>query len=172
MKTIKSLCTPAYVYLGVSLLGFISLLIQNCDEPRKYKVGAWESITPCHNISFFIFKAIYILIWTFILDKLCKNGYTKISWFLFLLPLIFMFIMIGLFLLVVSGIITNSELSSSNIKEEMSTGTPTSDPVVIAKMAVHGGGGVGAGESSCKNGKKWHTPSSRCINPINPTQGL
>ena len=39
------------------MLGFISLMIQNCKEPRKYKVGAWESETPCHNITFFIFKA-------------------------------------------------------------------------------------------------------------------
>ena len=45
MKTINSLCTPAYVYLGVSMLGFISLMIQNCKEPRKYKkrVSFWRN---------------------------------------------------------------------------------------------------------------------------------
>ncbi len=161
MQKINSLCTPAYVYLGVSMLGFISLLIQNCNETNKYKVGAWESETPCHNITFFIFKAIYILIWTFILDKLCKNGYTKLSWFLFLLPLIFMFIMIGLFLLVASRTMT-----LSSIKESMTTNKISNDPVVLAKMNVHGGGGQGAGESSCTPPKQWHSPSSRCINPL------
>ncbi len=168
MKTINSLCTPAYVYLGVSMLGFISLMIQNCKEPRKYKVGAWESETPCHNITFFIFKAIYILIWTFILNKLCKNGYTKLSWFLFLLPLIFMFILIGLFLLVATRAMT-----ISSVKEKMTSGliepivpnTQSQDPVVQAKLQVHGGGGATSGES-CATGTVWDSASSRCRNPL------
>ena len=166
MKTINSLCTPAYVYLGVSMLGFISLMIQNCKEPRKYKVGAWESETPCHNITFFIFKAIYILIWTIILDKLCKNGYTRVSWFLFLLPLIFMFIMIGLFLLVASRSMTVSsvkEKMTSGLIEPLSSETDQSKaPLPQAKMQIHGGGAVTMGES-CPSGTKWSSPSSKCI---------
>ncbi len=154
MKLVNSLCTPAYVYLGVSLLGFISLLIQNCKETYKYKAGAWDVPTPCHNIIFFIFKAFYILIWTYILDKLCKNGYTKLSWFLFLMPLIFMFILIGLFILVLTK------------KEGMSIKKQSNDPVVVAKMAVHGGGGVGAGEKGCKAPKKWIPSAGKCQNPL------
>jgi len=154
MKKLNSLCTPAYVYLGVSLLGFISLLIQNCKETHKYKAGAWDVSTPCHNIIFFIFKAFYILMWTFILDKLCKKGYTKLSWFLFLMPLIFMFVLIGLFILVLTK------------KEGMSIKKQSGDPVVAAKMAVHGGGGVGAGEKGCKAPKKWIPSAGSCQNPL------
>ena len=41
-------------------------------------------------------KIIYILFWTFILNSLCKAGYKEISWFLVLLPILLLFIILGL----------------------------------------------------------------------------
>jgi hypothetical protein len=51
----------------------------------------------------FVFKALYILFWTFILNSLCKAGYKEVSWFLVLLPLILLFIILALVIITYSG---------------------------------------------------------------------
>ena len=47
----------------------------------------------------FLFKAIYILFWTFVLNAVCKAGYKEVSWFLVLLPIILMFVILGMVLI-------------------------------------------------------------------------
>ena len=72
----------------ISVISFLGILMQNCQDPKKYKVGFYKVDIPCHNAIFFIAKAIYILVWTWILQFLCKKGYKTVSWFLVLLPAI------------------------------------------------------------------------------------
>ena len=38
---------------------------------------------------YFVFKFLMVLLWTYVLQELCKYGYIKVSWFLVLLPFIF-----------------------------------------------------------------------------------
>ena len=47
----------------------------------------------------FLFKAVYMLFWTFILNAICKAGYKEVSWFMVLLPIILLFIIIGIVIL-------------------------------------------------------------------------
>ena len=47
----------------------------------------------------FVFKILYLLIWTIILNSLCIAGYKKLSWFLVLIPFILFFIGIGLLMI-------------------------------------------------------------------------
>jgi len=96
VKQFKNLCPPAMLYLVLSTISFLGILMQNCQDPKKYKVGLYKVDIPCHNALFFIAKAIYILAWACILQFLCKKGYKTVSWFLVLLPIIGMFLMIGL----------------------------------------------------------------------------
>lgn len=96
VKQFKKLCPPAMLYLVLSIISFLGILMQNCDNPRKYKVGFYKADIPCHNALFFIAKALYILVWTYILQFLCNKGYKTVSWFLVLLPIIAMFLIIGL----------------------------------------------------------------------------
>ena len=96
VKQFKKLCPPAMLYLVLSAISFLGILMQNCQDPKKYKVGLYNVDIPCHNALFFIAKAIYILVWTWILQFLCKKGYKTVSWFLVLLPIIGMFLIIGL----------------------------------------------------------------------------
>jgi hypothetical protein len=80
------------------------MLMQNCNDSTKYKVGTMEVDTPCHNAAFFVAKAAYILLWTYVLNMLCGKGLKTISWALVLLPLLGMFLMIGLvFIALLSG---------------------------------------------------------------------
>lgn len=94
-KQIGNLCPPAQVYLVISIVAFLSILFQNNSDPTMYCIGKYNISCP-NNAIFFLMKAIYIAIWVFILQKLCSGGYTTASWILVLLPIIAMFIFIGL----------------------------------------------------------------------------
>jgi hypothetical protein len=88
---ISKLCTPAYIYLVLSVIGLVILTIQNFGNTKKYCVGKYSCIVPS-TILVFLFKIIFVAFYTFILDLLCKAGYTNISWILILLPFIIFFI--------------------------------------------------------------------------------
>mgnify|MGYP001231744807 CR=1 FL=1 len=47
----------------------------------------------------FMVEGIYILLWTKVIDILCKRGLSNVAWFLVLFPYILMFLLIGLFML-------------------------------------------------------------------------
>ena len=94
-KLIKSLCTPALVYLAMSVISFLTLLFQNLREPNSYQVGIYKIPTQSHNFIFFLMKALYIIGWTWLLNHLCKKGWKGVSWFLLLLPFIGFFVLIG-----------------------------------------------------------------------------
>ena len=49
---------------------------------------------PGVNILMFVIK---VLVWSFILNFICKSGYVNVSWFLVLLPFIFIFIFVVFF---------------------------------------------------------------------------
>lgn len=63
------LCTPALVYLVLSLISFVAV--------------ANEA-----SLSSLFVNALFVSLWTFLLNVLCQRGYTALSWVLVLLPLI------------------------------------------------------------------------------------
>jgi hypothetical protein len=95
LKYFNALCTPAQLYLGLSLLSILSMCFQNTD-PNIYACGLWSAKTPINNLVYFAFKLLYIVGWTYLLNIFCKKGYNKLSWLLVLLPLVAMFLLIGL----------------------------------------------------------------------------
>jgi len=55
---------------------------------------------PVDNINWiYLIKVIYVLITTIVLESLCKNGYSAISWFLVFFPILFYFIALGFFMI-------------------------------------------------------------------------
>ena len=97
-KSLKQLCTPSLVYFIISIFALVLILLQNFGNTTRYNVGSFSCSVPNTSIVF-IFKLIYILFWTWVLDLICKSGYTGISWFLVLLPFILLFIIIGFFMI-------------------------------------------------------------------------
>jgi hypothetical protein len=95
---LRKLCNPAFVYLALSVAAVLFIAFQNLGNTKTYCVGLFECEVS-NTLVVFLFKAIYILFWTFILNVLCKGGYKNIAWFLVLLPFILFFILIGWFLL-------------------------------------------------------------------------
>ena len=71
-----SICVPAMLYLILAVIGLITMAMKSC--------GAL-----C-----LLFKVLFIGIWTWFLNFLCKSGYTTISWVLVILPFIMFILMI------------------------------------------------------------------------------
>ena len=119
LNTFKSLCTPAQLYLVLSGLSFLAILMQNCTDSRSYKIGTMEVKPQCHNAVFFIFKAIYILAFTFLLNWFCTKNLTTLSWILVLLPFIGMFLILGAIMLaLMSGKGSGKEGFKEGVEED------------------------------------------------------
>lgn len=95
MDTIKSLCTPALVYLVISVLSIITVALQNLGNTKDLCVGKINCKVQ-NTSTVFLTNILWIAFWTWILSILCKNGYTNVAWFLVLLPFILLFIMLVL----------------------------------------------------------------------------
>lgn len=98
INSIRKLCTPAYVYLVISVISIVAMMFQNAGNSNKYCVGQFSCDVPS-TAGIFVAKGIYIAFWTFILNALCQAGYKQFSWFMVLLPFILFFIIIGMVLL-------------------------------------------------------------------------
>jgi H+/Cl- antiporter ClcA len=94
-KTLKELCTPAYVYFILSVIGIIASVIQNMGNKNVYKMGMFSARVP-NTMLVFLVKIIYVLFWTWILNLICKDGHKEIAWFLVLIPFILLFVIMGL----------------------------------------------------------------------------
>lgn len=93
---VKSLCTPAQLYLGLSVISAVGLIIQNCTDPYTLCVGSFSTPSPIHNLTYFIVQSLYVLFWTWIINKMCKKGWNKLAWLIVLFPIVAMFVIVGL----------------------------------------------------------------------------
>jgi hypothetical protein len=94
-KSLKELCTPAFVYFVLSVVGIIGSVIQNMGNKNVYKMGSFYARVPS-TILVFAVKIVYVLFWTWILNLICKDGHKGIAWFLVLIPFILLFVIMGL----------------------------------------------------------------------------
>ncbi len=69
MNTFTTLCTPAKIYLIILVPIFFSMIYN--------KSSVWN----------FVSLLVWAPIWTFVLNWLCKKGYSFVSWFLVFFPL-------------------------------------------------------------------------------------
>jgi len=97
-KTLKELCTPAFIYFIISIIALVLVLLQNLGNQNSYNVGSFSCRVPS-TAAIFVIKLLYILFWTYVLNLICKDGHKTLSWLLVLLPWILLFVMMGLLLL-------------------------------------------------------------------------
>jgi len=88
---LSQLCTPAYIYFIIAIIGLAFAAVQNMGNSNKYNLGMFSCNVPS-CIAVFIIKIIYVLFWTWVLNLICKDGHTGIAWFLLFLPFILLFI--------------------------------------------------------------------------------
>lgn len=102
MKRIEALCNPAMFYLVISGISFVLILLQNLNNSNELCVGNMKCNTE-HKVLVLIVNVLYILFWTFVLDFICKKGYTNIAWFILFFPFVIFFILLALFILITIG---------------------------------------------------------------------
>jgi hypothetical protein len=93
-KKLKELCTPAFLYFSLSMLGLLISVVQNLGNSRRYNLGMLTARVPS-TFLVFIVQIIYILFWTWVLNLMCKDGHKEIAWFLVLIPFILLFLVMG-----------------------------------------------------------------------------
>ncbi len=96
--SLKKLCTPAMLYFVISFVGLFLIGLNNINQSDMLCLGNFECNVGNNNYVFIVHAA-YILFWTFVLDLMCKNGWTDLSWFLLLLPFILSFCFTGFYFL-------------------------------------------------------------------------
>lgn len=87
------LCTPAYVYLVISIISLIVMAYFQRYNPNLNCIGTYD----CNKITvnmIYIVKLLYVLFWTFLLNTICSKGGDTISWFLVLLPYVSLFALV------------------------------------------------------------------------------
>lgn len=91
---LRNLCTPASVYLALSMFAIIVMFLQNYQYSNTYCLGNYSCYVT-DTFLIFAIKILYVLFWTWILNLICGSGATNVAWFLVLLPFILMFVLIG-----------------------------------------------------------------------------
>lgn len=95
-KTFADYCTPARVYLAISLFSVIVIVIQNLLNPNRNElcIGA-HKCTMSYKVVVLVCKIIYMLFWAWLLNLLCKKGLTKLAWFILVIPFLLIAVLIG-----------------------------------------------------------------------------
>ena len=95
---VKKLCTPAYVYLVISLIVLVVMGFQNLGNSTEYCAGSY-SCAVSSTVLIFLMKLLYVAFWTWVLNLICKAGVPVVSWILVLMPLLAMFLIIGVYMI-------------------------------------------------------------------------
>ncbi len=97
--SIRGLCMPSKIYLLISIVGILMILLQNLGSSEtQYDLGCFSCDVPS-KVIMFIVKIFYVLFWTWVLNLICKDGHSGVSWLLVLLPFILMFVLIGVIMI-------------------------------------------------------------------------
>jgi hypothetical protein len=113
---LKNICTPAMVYLILSMLALIIMATQNYYGDSTYCLGSYTCNVSSVSL-LFLAKFFYIIFWTWLLNIICKSGYPIVSWILVLLPFILLFVMIS------SVFLIELDLDSNTFKRLANSGS-------------------------------------------------
>ena len=97
-NSIKELCTPAMIYFLLSMITIIISLIQNLGNSSIYELGCFSCPVTSTTL-IFIVKIIYVFFWTYVLNLICKDGKSLLSWLLVFFPFIMFMLLFVFFML-------------------------------------------------------------------------
>tara|TARA_B100001063_G_scaffold242656_1_gene271738 strand:+ start:1610 stop:1930 length:321 start_codon:yes stop_codon:yes gene_type:complete len=97
-KTLNDLCRPAALYFVLNIIAIIVIAYQNFGNTNKLCIGEYSCDVPSTMLVFSI-ELVYVLFFTWVLNLICKEGYSTISWVIALLPFILFFVILALFMI-------------------------------------------------------------------------
>ena len=96
MLSLKKLCTPALIYFVLSTATLLMVIIQNMNSNGKMCIGS-ISCNVADLYKMYTIKFLFILVWTFMLNFICKSGAPIVSWFLVLFPFLVIAILLAVY---------------------------------------------------------------------------
>lgn len=113
-KYYNVLCKPAKFYFVISVVMYLIVFIQNITTPGKFSLGLYS----CHHEQtplILIFNALYILLWTYILNVICSIN-TTLSWIIVLFPFVLSLFILGYIMFI--GLTQTSTKSCSSCNKD------------------------------------------------------
>ena len=102
LNFVYNLCTPAKLYFIISFILLAVSLYYDITRKEKDKICLGNLSCKIQSKPvFYVLNIFFILLWAFILNLLCRYGWSKLSWFLFLFP----YIILGIAFLTVAGLV-------------------------------------------------------------------
>ena len=87
LSNLNRLCAPAYIYFIISAVFLILAVIFTSNGSVDMNTFCLDENCTKPGVAFVIvLKFIFILFWTWVLNFICKSGYSSIAWILLLLP--------------------------------------------------------------------------------------
>jgi hypothetical protein len=115
LTTLNNLCTPSYLYFVISTVFLIIAIVFLTTGSIDMNTFCLDDKCTKPGVAFIILtKFLFIIFWTWILNTICRSGYSNVAWFLFLLPYI---IMIFAFLIVYELIKRSPNANSPSSKK-------------------------------------------------------
>ena len=86
----SKVCTPAQVYLVMTLLSTIYYVVMMVEADNKQDAEGKRLDVHMYTFVGLFFKLLFAVLWFVFLNYLCKNGHTRMAWFFLLLPVVLM----------------------------------------------------------------------------------
>ena len=113
MNAVMKLCAPSKIYFFMAIILLFLSFVNDMKNKDKDKVCLGK--LKCKNKPLYYFlNVLFILVWTWVLNKLCTAGWVKLSWFLLLFPfimLVILFFMISFFVVRMTKSLNNANAS-------------------------------------------------------------
>lgn len=105
MSLYQDLCTPAKLYITLAIIYMIGAYFSMNEFSNFMQTNQSKMHPSLNSLNFSVNQSkgaitfasvLFTLFWTWILNRLCFAGYSKVSWFLVLFPYLFLFIAVAL----------------------------------------------------------------------------
>jgi hypothetical protein len=95
LETFYNLCLPSKLYM---ILGIILLIVSyyhdlKTNDEEKICLGNLKCAIK-NKPAYYAFNLTFILFWAWLLNLLCRYGWVKTAWFIFIFPYIIIFLVL------------------------------------------------------------------------------
>lgn len=85
LPNIKGYCTPAKTYMVLAVISIAFSIAENFGMQTTFSLGSMKTYVG-NTYLVLLFEVVYLLVWGWFIDWLCRKRAKNIAWFLVLFP--------------------------------------------------------------------------------------
>ncbi len=85
LPALKSYCTPSKTYMVLAVLSIAYSFVANIGSSEVFHLGTLKTYVG-NTYLVILFEIVYLFVWGWFINWLCKKRATNIAWFIVLLP--------------------------------------------------------------------------------------